>query len=151
MPLHGGVHLSSTSSWQVVPPGGAGLALACRQVSRSPTGARLRCLCRASQSARRFLPSSLPSLSLPRRDRPCDQHRLARLCEHGLLQNMSVLVFSLHPMTRPLLATGPLPEHAGWTDSMPGYVSQAVRIGQNKIPSGLTACDSPEFHRVSVL
>ena len=37
MPLHGAVHLSSTSSWQVVPPGGAGLALTCRQVSRSPT------------------------------------------------------------------------------------------------------------------
>ena len=73
---------------------------------------------------------------------------------------MSVLVFSLHPMTRcpwdtrvpgrPLLAAGPLPEHAGWTDSMPGCVSQTVRIGRNKIPSGLIACDSPEFHRVSL-
>ena len=81
MLLRVGVHMSSTSSWQVVPPGGAGLPLTCRQASCSPTqrspvlpgtshqftvGAKpeaaLCSPCRASQSARCFLPSSLPSL-----------------------------------------------------------------------------------------
>lgn len=85
MLLRVAVHLSSTSPWQVVPPGAAGLppdrpsgqplphpALTC--ASRGPPRtshqfrvgaepeAALSCPCRASRSARCFLPPFLPAL-----------------------------------------------------------------------------------------